>query len=84
MYIWWICTPPQVIQDANTFVSSLKLYLQIYHYIIYSPVDPLWMGAVRMRVQTVDKNIKIIHTTPVHQLKHHEVKSCICNKQMHL
>ncbi len=23
-----------------------------------------WMGAVRMRVQTVDKNITIIHTTP--------------------
>ncbi len=27
-----------------------------------------WMGAVRMRVQTTDKNITIIHTTPVHQL----------------
>ncbi len=27
-----------------------------------------WMGAVRMRVQTGDKNITIIHTTPVHQL----------------
>ncbi len=26
------------------------------------------MGAVRMRVQTADKNITIIHTTPVHQL----------------
>uniref|UniRef100_A0A8C1LXS7 Phosphatidylinositol transfer protein beta isoform n=1 Tax=Cyprinus carpio TaxID=7962 RepID=A0A8C1LXS7_CYPCA len=26
------------------------------------------MGAVRMRVQTDDKNITIIHTTPVHQL----------------
>ncbi len=27
-----------------------------------------WMGAVRMGVQTADKNITIIHTTPVHQL----------------
>ncbi len=36
-----------------------------------------WMGAVRMRVQTADKNITIIHTTPVHQLTSWEVKSCI-------
>ncbi len=28
----------------------------------------MWMGAVRMRVQTADINITIIHTTPVHQL----------------
>ncbi len=28
-------------------------------------MDPLqWMGAIRMRVQTADKNITIIHTTP--------------------
>ncbi len=27
------------------------------------------MGAVRMRVQTADKNITIIHTTPVHQFE---------------
>ncbi len=28
-------------------------------------MDPLqWMGAVRMRVQTADENITIIHTTP--------------------
>ncbi len=26
------------------------------------------MGAVRMRDQAADKNITIIHTTPVHQL----------------
>ncbi len=36
-----------------------------------------WMDAVRMRVQTADKNITIIHTTPVHQLTSWEVKSCI-------
>ncbi len=35
-------------------------------------MDPLeWMGAV----QTADKNITVIHTTPVHQLMHCEVKS---------
>ncbi len=34
-----------------------------------------WMGAVRMRVQTADKNITIIHTTPVHQLTSWEDKS---------
>ncbi len=32
-------------------------------------MDPLqWMGAVRMRVQTADKNITMIHLTPIHQL----------------
>ncbi len=28
-----------------------------------------WMGAVRMRVQTADKNITIIHTAPFHLVK---------------
>ncbi len=36
-----------------------------------------WMGAVRMRVQTADKNITIIHTTPVHQITSGEDKSCV-------
>ncbi len=41
-------------------------------------MNPLqWMGAVRMRVQTADKNITIIHITPVHQLTSCEVKSCM-------
>ncbi len=41
-------------------------------------MDPLqWMGAVRMRVQTADKNNTIIHTTPVHQLMYCEAKSCM-------
>ncbi len=34
-----------------------------------------WMGAVKMRGQTANKNITIIHTTPVHQLMFCEVKS---------
>ncbi len=41
------------------------------------------MGAVRMRVQTADKNITIIHTTSVHQLTFCEEKSCVCEKQIH-
>ncbi len=36
-----------------------------------------WMGAVRMRVQTADKNITIIHTTASQQLMTWEVKSCV-------
>ncbi len=38
------------------------------------------MGAVRMRVQTADKNHnnpQVIHTTPVDQLTSWEVKSCM-------
>ncbi len=41
-------------------------------------MDPLqWMGAVRMKLQTADKNITIIHTTPVHQFTPYEAKSCL-------
>ncbi len=48
------------------------------HSITCSPMDPLqWMGAVRMRVQTADKTSQVIHTTPVHQLKSCEAKSCL-------
>ncbi len=39
------------------------------------------MGAVRMRVQTADKNITIIHTTPVLQLSCEELS--VCTKQIH-
>ncbi len=50
------------------------------HNITFSPMDLLqWMGAVRRRVQTADKNNtiipQVIHTTPVHQLLSCEVKS---------
>ncbi len=47
-------------------------------------MDPLqWMGAVRKRVQTVDKNITIIHITPVHQLTSWEVKICVKSLDSH-
>ncbi len=49
---------------------------EMCHCITVSAMDALqWMGAVRMRVQTADKNITIMHTTPVHQLPSWEDKS---------
>ncbi len=52
-----------------------NLFLEMKH---CSPVDPRqWMGAVRMRFQTADKNITIIHITPVHQIIYCEAKSCV-------
>ncbi len=72
----WKFTHPQAIQDVNEFVSSLE---QIWrnlalHHLLTNRLQ--WMGAVRMRVQTTDENITIIHNlTPVHQLMSCEVKS---------
>ncbi len=68
-------THPQAIQDVNEFVcSSEKIWKNVA-----SPMDPLrWMGAVRMRVLTADKNIPINHNmTPVYQLTSCEVKICM-------
>uniref|UniRef100_A0A672PN08 Utrophin n=1 Tax=Sinocyclocheilus grahami TaxID=75366 RepID=A0A672PN08_SINGR len=50
--------------------NMLKIYsLHWRNVVICSAMGPLkLMGAVRMRVQTADKNITVIHTTPVHQL----------------
>ncbi len=43
-------------------------------------MDPLqWMGAVRMRVQTADKNITIIHTTPAINILWNENNSMLKN-----
>ncbi len=51
-------------------------------------MDPLqWMGAVRMRMQTANKNItiiQVINTTPVHQLTSCEGKSYAVVKQIQL
>ncbi len=59
---------PQAMQDVDELVSSSE---QIWrnvalHHLLMDPLQ--WMGAVRMRVQTVDKDITMIYTTPVHQL----------------
>ncbi len=54
----------------------MSLFLhQVWRNVALHPLQ--WMGAVRMRVQTADKNITIIHTTPVHQLMSWEAKSCV-------
>ncbi len=50
------------LSDYPEFISSLE---QIWknvalHHLLMDPLQ--WMGAVRMRVQTADKNITIIHT----------------------
>ncbi len=58
--------------------SFMETDLEKFKPISCSLIDPLqWMGAVRMRVQTSDKNISIIHTTPVHRLMTCEVKRCV-------
>ncbi len=58
--ICWTFTQPQAIQDE--FVSSSEQIWRNW------PMDPLqWMGAVRMRVQTADKNITITHTNQANQ-----------------
>ncbi len=57
MKIWCKCTHPQAIQDVDEFVSSLDLEKGSIMSLAQQ-WDPLqWMGAVRMRVQTADKNI---------------------------
>ncbi len=54
----------QAIQDVderNRF-GEIQHWIQIQHCVTCSAMDPLqWMGAARMRVQTADKNITIIH-----------------------
>ncbi len=48
------------------------------YYIISLPVGPLqWMGAVRMGVQTADKNIIAIHTTSSTSIDICKVKRCV-------
>ncbi len=59
----------------------------IKHYTTCSPMD-LWMGAVRMRVQTADKNITIIHKYDPHNFSPSinvlwSEKLSVCKKQIH-
>ncbi len=75
--IWWKCAHPQAIWDVDEFVSSSDLD----QFSIKSLAHQWrWMGAIRMRVQTADKNITVIHTTPVHQLMSWDEKICACKK----
>ncbi len=56
---------------------------EMQHCITCSPMHhPLqWMGAVRLRVQTADKNITIIHTTPTITVLWSQ-KVCVCKKHI--
>ncbi len=81
----WVCFFTRTV----TFMSSYLYFYStcttatIFGEIICSPMDLLQrMGAVRMRVQTGDKNITIIHSTPsVNVLRSKNM--CVCNKQIH-
>ncbi len=44
-----------------TLVIALKKYFSLALHHLFTMDSLQWMGAVRMRVQTSDKNIKIIH-----------------------
>ncbi len=69
MKVCWMCSP-QPIQDVDELIFLNQIWRNLL------AVDALqWMGAVRLRVQTADKNITIIHTTPVHPLTSGEDKS---------
>ncbi len=56
----------------GTIWRNVSLQSLAHQWILWSEWQQL-----RMRVQTADKNISIIHTTTVHQLTSWEVKSCI-------
>ncbi len=75
-----ICSIPTHSQATSRFLHLNRL-VEMYYYISSSP-DPLqWMGAVKMRVQTADKTITIIHMSPVHQLMSCDVESCMFVKK---
>ncbi len=72
MEMCWKCARSQANPDVDESVSSSDLEKCSISSV--SAMDALqWMGAVR--IQTADKNISIIHTTPVHQLTSSEDKS---------
>ncbi len=62
----WKCTHPEAIQDVDEFVSTNLEK----HSITCSPVDPLqWMGAVRIRVQTVKKYTQLFTSQDINGLE---------------
>ncbi len=85
-YIYIVVFKETVLPKMTFTENRLTLFVffhqnrfgEIQHNITWSPMDTLqWMGAIRMRVQTADKNITAIHTTPVHHLICCELKSCM-------
>ncbi len=65
------------------FTVCIWIAYTIKHFITCSKMDPLqWMGAIRMGVQTADKNITSNPHHSSHQLRFCEEKSCVCKKQI--
>ncbi len=63
MNICWKCTHPQAIQDENEFVSSSeRIWRNLALHKLLTNGSSAVNGAIRIRVQTADKNITIIHT----------------------
>ncbi len=74
--LWWTSDTLVLLWAACMWVCFFMRFGEIQHYITCSAMDALqWMGAVRMRVQTADKNITVIHTTPVHRSMHCKPKA---------
>ncbi len=66
MKICWKITHPQAIQ-VEFVSSSEQIWRNVALHHLLTPMDPLqWMGAVRKRVQTADKNItsNLHHSSP--------------------
>ncbi len=80
MEISWTFTHPQAIQDVDEFDSSSDL--EKFNIALLAH-QWMWMGAVRMRVQTADKNITSNphHSSPSINVLRSE-KLCVCKKQI--
>ncbi len=58
MEMCWRCAHPRAMYDVDEFISSSDLETCNITSLAH---QWKWMGAVRMRVQTADKNITITH-----------------------
>ncbi len=84
LYVCSLGIEPTTFCAANSMLYHWATGTVALHHLLSNG----WMGAVRMRVQTADKNITIIHTTPVHQLTsacfsanvHFWVNCCLFNR----
>ncbi len=78
----------QAFQDVDEFASSSEqIWRNVALHHLLSNRSSAWMGAVRMRVQTADKNITIIHklSTPLQSINTimWREKLSVCMIQIH-